>query len=132
MRGIHPPVLADRGLTDAARALALEAPLPVSVHSNLAGRLPAPVESAAYFTVSELLANVAKHAHATSASVRIRRGERLLTVTVADDGYGGADLSVGTGLRGLQRRLAAFDGTLAIDSPLGGPTAITLELPCAL
>jgi signal transduction histidine kinase len=131
VRGIHPPVLADRGLTDAVRALALEAPLPVSVHSDLTGRLPAPVESAAYFTVSELLTNVAKHAHATSASVRIRIGERLLTITVADDGYGGADLSVGTGLRGLQRRLAAFDGTLTIDSPLGGPTAITLELPCA-
>jgi signal transduction histidine kinase len=129
VRGIHPPVLADRGLTDAVRALALEAPLPVSVHSDLTGRLPAPVESAAYFTVSELLANVAKHARATSASVRIRIGERLLTVTVADDGYGGADPSVGTGLRGLQRRLSAFDGTLTIDSPLGGPTAITLELP---
>jgi signal transduction histidine kinase len=131
VRGIHPPVLADRGLTDAVRALALEAPLPVSVHSDLTGRLPAPVESAAYFTVSELLANVSKHARATSASVRIRIGERLLAVTVADDGSGGADLSAGTGLRGLQRRLAAFDGTLAIDSPLGGPTAITLELPCA-
>ena len=93
VRGIHPPVLADRGLTDAVRALALEAPLPASVHSDLTGRLPAPAESAAYFTVSELLANVAKHAHATSASVRIRTGERLLTITVADDGYGGADLS---------------------------------------
>jgi signal transduction histidine kinase len=132
VRGIHPPVLADRGLTDAVRALALEAPLPVSVRSDLAGRLPAPVESAAYFTVSELLANVAKHASATSASVRIRAGERLLAVTVADDGYGGADPSAGTGLRGIQRRLAAFDGTLAVDSPPGGPTAITLELPCAL
>jgi hypothetical protein len=99
--------------------------------SDLAGRLPAPVESAAYFTVSELLVNVAKHARATSASVRIRTGERLLTITVADDGYGGADPSDGTGLRGLQRRLAAFDGTLTIDSPPGGPTAITLELPCA-
>jgi signal transduction histidine kinase len=131
VRGIHPPVLADRGLTDAVRALALEAPLPVSVHSDLTGRLPAPAESAAYFTVSELLANVAKHANATSASVRIRTGDRLLAVTVADDGYGGADPSAGTGLRGLQRRLAAFDGTLTIDSPLGGPTAITLELPCA-
>ena len=131
VRGIHPPVLADRGLTDAVRALALEARLPVSVHSDLSGRLPAPVESAAYFTVSELLANVTKHAHANSASVRIRRGERLLAVTVADDGYGGAGLSAGTGLHGLQRRLAAFYGTLAIDSPLGGPTAITLELPCA-
>ena len=131
VRGIHPPVLADRGLTDAVRALALEARLPVSVHSDLAGRLPAPVESAAYFTVSELLANVAKHARATSASVRIRTGEQLLAVTVADDGYGGADPSAGTGLRGIQRRLAAFDGTLAVDSPPGGPTAITLELPCA-
>jgi signal transduction histidine kinase len=131
VRGIHPPVLADRGLTDAVRALALEAPQPVSVHSDLNSRLPAPVESAAYFTVSELLANVAKHARATSASVRIRTGERLLTITVADDGYGGAGLSAGTGLRGLQRRLAAFDGTLTIDSPPGGPTAITLELPCA-
>ncbi|HXT89084.1 MAG TPA: histidine kinase [Trebonia sp.] len=131
VRGIHPPVLADRGLTDAVRTLALEAPLPVSVHSDLTGRLPAPVESAAYFTVSELLANVAKHARATSATVRIRTGERLLAVTVADNGCGGADPSAGTGLRGLQRRLAAFDGTLTIDSPPGGPTAITLELPCA-
>jgi signal transduction histidine kinase len=132
VRGIHPPVLADRGLTDAVRALALEAPLPVSVHSDLTGRLPAPVESAAYFAVSELLANVAKHANAASASVRIRTGERLLAITVADDGYGGAGPSAGTGLRGLHRRLAAFDGTLTIDSPPGGPTAITLELPCAL
>jgi signal transduction histidine kinase len=131
VRGIHPPVLADRGLTDALRTLALEAPLPVSVHSDLTGRLPAPVESAAYFTVSELLANIAKHANATSASVRIHIAEQLLAVTVADDGYGGADPSAGTGLRGIQRRLATFDGTLAIDSPPGGPTAITLELPCA-
>lgn len=131
VRGIHPPVLADRGLADAVRALALEAPLPVSVHSDLTGRLPAPVESAAYFAVSELLANVAKHANAASAEVRIRTGERLLAITVADDGHGGAAPSADTGLRGLQRRLAAFDGTLAIDSPPGGPTAITMELPCA-
>jgi signal transduction histidine kinase len=132
VRGIHPPVLADRGLPDAVRALALDTPQAVRVHSDLAGRLPAPVESAVYFAVSELLVNVAKHADARQARVDIRHDDGTLVITVADDGHGGADPDAGTGLRGVSRRLAAFDGELTIDSPPGGPTRISLELPCAL
>ena len=132
VRGVHPPVLADRGLAAAVRALALDSPQPISVRGELTGRLPAPVESAVYFAVSELLANVAKHAEARNVSVEMRHDDGMLTITVADDGLGGADPVAGTGLRGVERRLAAFDGGLTIASPLGGPTAITMELPCAL
>jgi signal transduction histidine kinase len=131
VRGIHPPVLADRGLADAVRALALDTRLPIIVTSDITGRLQAPVESAAYFSVSELLANVVKHADARQARVDMRHDGDMLTITVADDGHGGADPDAGTGLRGVGRRLAAFDGELAIDSPLGGPTILTMELPCA-
>jgi signal transduction histidine kinase len=132
VRGIHPPVLADRGLVDAIRALALDSPLRVRVAGELPGRAPAPVESAAYFAVSELLANVAKHAGAPGAEVDLRYSGGALRIGVADDGAGGADPARGTGLRGIERRLAAFDGVLAISSPAGGPTVITMELPCAL
>jgi len=132
VRGVHPPVLADRGLADAVRALALDSPQPVSVRGDLTGRLPEPVESAVYFAVSELLANVAKHAEARHVSIDMGHDDDMLTITVADDGLGGADPAAGTGLRGVERRLAAFDGGLTIASPLGGPTAITMELPCAL
>jgi signal transduction histidine kinase len=143
VRGIHPPVLADRGLADAVRALVLDSPLQVSVRSDLSGpggpsgssglawRLPPPVESAAYFAVSELLANVAKHAGARQAWIEMEHDGTMLTVTVSDDGHGGADPAAGTGLRGIQRRLAAFDGDVTITSPPGGPTAVILELPCA-
>ena len=132
VRGIHPPVLADRGLGDAVHALALDSPLRARLASDLPGRLPAPVESAAYFAVSELLANVSKHAGATQAWIDIRYGDGLLRVGVSDDGRGGADPSRGTGLRGIERRVAAFDGVLALSSPPGGPPAVTLEIPCAL
>jgi signal transduction histidine kinase len=132
VRGIHPPVLADRGLVDAIRALALDSPLRVRVTGELPRRAPAPVESAAYFAVSELLANVAKHAGASGAEVDLRHWEGALRISVADDGAGGADPARGTGLRGIERRLAAFDGVLAVSSPAGGPTVITMELPCAL
>jgi signal transduction histidine kinase len=132
VRGIHPPVLADRGLVDAIRALALDSPLRVRVTGELPGRAPAPVESAAYFAVSELLANVAKHAGAPGAEVDLRHALGALRISVADNGAGGADPARGTGLRGIERRLAAFDGVLAVSSPAGGPTAITMELPCAL
>jgi signal transduction histidine kinase len=132
VRGIHPPVLADRGLVDAIRALALDSPLRVRVVGELPGRAPAPVESAAYFAVSELLANVAKHASASGAEVDLRYERDALRISVADDGAGGADPARGTGLRGIGRRLAAFDGVLAVSSPAGGPTVITMELPCAL
>ena len=132
VRGIHPPVLADRGLADAIRALALDASARISLASDLNGRLPAPVESAAYFAVCELLANVSKHAEARQTWVDIRHTDGMLRIGVTDNGHGGAAPTRGTGLRGIERRLAAFDGVLAISSPPGGPTAVTMEVPCAL
>jgi len=132
VRGIHPPVLADRGLADALQALALDSPMRIHLASDLEGRPPAPVESAAYFAVSELLANVSKHAAARQTWVDIRHTDGMLRIGVTDDGHGGADPARGTGLRGIERRLAAFDGVLAISSPPGGPTAVTMEIPCAL
>ena len=135
VRGIHPPVLADRGLADAIRALALDSPLRADLASDLDGRPPAPVESAAYFAVSELLANVSKHAGARQTWIDIRYTGGMLRIGVTDDGHGGAvprDPACGTGLRGIERRLAAFDGVLAISSPPGGPTSVTMEIPCAL
>ncbi len=132
VRGIHPPVLADRGLADAIRALALDAPVRIHLVGELAGRPPAPVESAAYFAVSELLANVSKHAEARQTWVDIRHTDGMLRFGVTDNGHGGADPARGTGLRGIERRLAAFDGVLAVSSPPGGPTAVTMEIPCAL
>jgi signal transduction histidine kinase len=135
IRGIHPPVLADRGLADAIRALALDTPARIHLASDLNGRPPAPVESAAYFAVSELLANVSKHAEARQTWIDIRHADEMLRIGVTDNGHGGAvpkDPSRGSGLRGIERRLAAFDGVLAISSPPGGPTAVTMEIPCAL
>jgi signal transduction histidine kinase len=132
VRGIHPPVLADRGLADAIRALALDTPVSTQLRSDLVGRPLAPVESAAYFAVSELLANAAKHAAARQVWIDIRHEQGMLKIGVTDDGHGGADPAAGTGLRGIERRLAAFDGVVAISSPPGGPTAVTMEIPCAL
>jgi signal transduction histidine kinase len=132
VRGIHPPVLADRGLAEAVRALALSLPVRVHVSSELAGRPPAPVESAAYFAVSELLANVSKHAHASQAWVDLRHQDGMLRIGVGDDGIGGANPADGSGLAGIERRLAAFDGVLALSSPPGGPTVVNVEIPCAL
>jgi len=132
VRGIHPPVLADRGLADAIQALTLDTPLRIHLASDLYGRAPAWVESAAYFAVSELLANVSKHAEARETWIDIRHADGMLRIGVTDNGHGGADPARGTGLRGIERRLAAFDGILAISSPLGGPTAVTLEIPCEL
>jgi signal transduction histidine kinase len=130
--GVHPPVLADRGLVDAIRALALDSVPRVEVTADPIGRAPAPVESAAYFAVSELLANVTKHAEARQAWVEIRYRPGMLAVCVTDDGRGGADPARGTGVRGIERRLAAFDGVLALSSPPGGPTVVQLEIPCEL
>jgi signal transduction histidine kinase len=132
VRGIHPPVLADRGLADAIQALTLDTPLRIHLASDLDGRPPAPVESAAYFAVSELLANVAKHAEARETWIDIRYTDGMLRIGVTDNGRGGADPARGSGLRGIERRLASFDGILAISSPPGGPTAVTMEIPCAL
>ncbi|CAM3425597.1 sensor histidine kinase [Nocardioides dubius] len=132
VRGIHPPVLADRGLGGAVQALALDLDVPTSVLVDLPGRPPSPVESAVYFAISEALANVVKHAGATRATVELSHDGERLRARVTDNGTGGADPRRGTGLAGLQRRLAAFDGKMVVDSPLGGPTTIELELPCAL
>ncbi|MDL4777759.1 MULTISPECIES: sensor histidine kinase [Thermomonosporaceae] len=132
VRGIHPPVLAERGLDGAVQALALSLPLPIDVRTDVRGRADAPVESAAYFAVAEILANVVKHSGAARAWIQMEHtGDRLVTI-VGDDGTGGADPRNGSGLRGIERRLAAFDGTMAVTSPLGGPTVVTMELPCAL
>ncbi|MFJ5923052.1 histidine kinase [Kitasatospora sp. NPDC092948] len=131
VHGILPPVLADRGLTDAVRSLALDAFLDVEVDADLPGRLPAAVEGAAYFAVAELLANAGKHSGGSTVRIRLRCADGLLRATVTDDGRGGADPARGSGLAGVRRRLAAFDGTLALVSPPGGPTTATLELPCA-
>jgi signal transduction histidine kinase len=131
VRGIHPPVLADRGLVGAVQALALANPLPVEVEADVPERLPAPVESAAYFAVAEALTNVIKHSGAHRARVSLRHDGALLRMTVEDDGRGGAVAAAGSGLRGIERRLGAFDGRLDVTSPPGGPTVVTMELPCA-
>jgi len=131
VRGIHPPVLADRGLDGAVRALALTVPLPVEVSTDLAGvRLPAPLEAATYFAVAEALANVVKHSEASSAWIDLRLADGALRIVVTDDGHGGADPARGSGLAGIERRLAAFDGVVAVVSPPGGPTVVSLEVPC--
>jgi signal transduction histidine kinase len=132
VRGIHPPVLADRGVSGAVEALALDMAIPVTVEHSLDGRPPAPVESAVYFAVAECLANVGKHSGAEHAWVELRHDGATLTAVVGDDGHGGADPETGTGMRGVMRRLSAFDGTMRVSSPDRGPTLITLEVPCAL
>ncbi|MEJ3749331.1 sensor domain-containing protein [Actinomycetes bacterium KLBMP 9797] len=130
VRGIHPPMLADRGLPGAVQALALASSIPVELDVRLDRRLSAPVESAAYFVLAEALANAIKHSRAGQVWLSVEdRGARL-ALRVRDDGRGGADPARGTGLRGIERRLAAFDGTVRVDSPAGGPTVIEMELPC--
>jgi signal transduction histidine kinase len=129
-RGIHPAVLTERGLEPAVHVLADRVPVPVRIEAELGERLSAPVEIAAYFVVSEALANVAKYAQANTATVAIRRVEQGVTIDVSDDGIGGADATEGSGLRGLEDRVAALDGTLWIDSPPGGGTRVHVELPC--
>jgi len=132
VRGIHPPVLADRGLLGAVQALALDMAIPVEVTAKLDGRPPAPVESAVYFAVAECLANTGKHAAAEHAWVALEHGDGVLTAVVGDDGRGGADPGAGTGMRGVMRRLSAFDGSMSVSSPHRGPTLVTLEVPCVL
>jgi signal transduction histidine kinase len=129
-RGIHPPVLADRGLDAALSALAARAPVPVTVTVEMPVRPSQTVEAIAYFVVAEALTNVAKHADAHRASVHVRRVGDTLRVIVADDGRGGADTAGGSGLRGLADRVSGIDGRLDVASPPGGPTTLTVELPC--
>ncbi|EWM13429.1 two-component system sensor kinase [Kutzneria sp. 744] len=132
VHGIHPPVLAERGLADAVRVVALDCPLDVEVAADMAGRLDPPVESAAYFAVRELLTNAAKHSGASRIRVAVHHADDLLTISVHDDGHGGADPAGGTGLLGVRRRLGTFDGVLDVRSPAGGPTTLTMEIPCVL
>jgi signal transduction histidine kinase len=132
VRGIHPPVLADRGLDGALGALALDLTIPVEVTGTLPGRPPEPVESAVYFAVAECLANVVKHSGAQHAWINLSHDDEVLRAVVGDDGRGGAAPESGTGMLGVMRRLAAFDGTMRLSSPVGGPTVVTLEVPCAL
>jgi signal transduction histidine kinase len=130
-RGIHPAVLSARGLDTALEALARRAPVPVELQALPRERLPEAVELAAYFVVAEALTNVAKYAAATHATVDVRRLNGRLVVSVSDDGVGGADPDVGTGLRGLADRLAVIEGRLEIDSQPGKGTTITAKIPCA-
>ncbi|MFD5034367.1 sensor histidine kinase [Streptomyces sp. NPDC058405] len=132
VRGIHPPVLAERGLGDAVKALALRLPVETEVGVELPGRAGAPVESAAYFAISEALANAVKHAAADRIWVDLSYAEGMLRVAVTDNGGGGAAIGTGSGLSGLERRLGTFDGILAVSSPAGGPTMVTMEIPCEL
>ncbi|MFE6200219.1 sensor histidine kinase [Streptomyces sp. NPDC057838] len=128
-RGIHPAVLTDRGLDAALSSVASRCTVPVQVEVDLAER-PAPaIEGIAYFTVSELLQNISKHSRATWAGVEVWRTENRLMLQVVDNGEGGAEISQGSGLAGLAERLDAVDGILVIDSPAGGPTRVTAELP---
>ncbi len=132
VRGIHPPALAERGLEGAVRALALSLPVRTEVTAQLSGRLDTPLESAVYFAIAEALANMSRHSRARSAWVTIRHADGKLVAQVGDDGVGGADEARGTGLHGIERRLSAFDGSMTLSSPSGGPTVLTMELPCAL
>jgi signal transduction histidine kinase len=129
VRGIHPSVLTDRGLDAAVSGLAERCPVPVDVAVALDERPPDAVETAAYYVVAEALTNVAKHAGAAGAAVDIRRAGHELLIEVRDDGHGGAQRTPGSGLEGLAQRVEALDGSLTIDSPPGGPTAIRAELP---
>jgi signal transduction histidine kinase len=127
-RGIHPAILSDRGLEAAVESLAQRAPLPVEIDASVDGRLPDPVEAAAYFVVSEALTNVVRHSGAEQAEVGIRRDDGRLVVEVADDGSGGAD-PAGSGLRGLADRVGALDGRLWVDDPAGGGTIVRADIP---
>ncbi|MGW4161430.1 sensor histidine kinase [Streptomyces sp. NPDC004788] len=130
IRTIYPPVLADQGLAGALGTLATRTGVPTRIDVGELGEVPAAVEAVAYFAVTEALANIARHSRATRAAVRVTRDGPELSAEITDDGAGGADASRGSGLDGIRRRAAALDGTLKIISPPGGPTTVTVELPC--
>ena len=129
-RGIHPAVLEDRGLDAALSGLAGRSPVPVTVEVDVGARPSRTIEAIAYFVVAEALTNVAKHARASRASVVVRRLDGRLRIVVTDDGSGGADPAQGSGLAGLADRVSGVDGRLSVHSPAGGPTVLTVELPC--
>ena len=130
IRGIHPQVLTDLGLTEAVRELAERSSVPVEVRLDLPGRLPPEIESTAYFVVSEALTNAVRHAEASQIRISGTLAEQRLALTIVDDGKGGAEPSLGTGLRGLADRVAVVAGALDIRSPQGGPTTVRIDLPC--
>jgi len=130
VRGVHPPVLSDRGLDAALSGLAALSPVPVTVSVDLPARPPAAVEAIAYFVVAEGLTNIAKHSHASHAQVVVVRSGDVLSLEITDDGVGGAD-PAGQGLSGLAARVAGVDGRLRVTSPPGGPTTLEVTLPCA-
>ena len=131
IRGLHPAVLEDRGLDAALSGVAARMPVPVRLTVDLSRRPPPVIEAVAYFVVSEALTNVAKHAQASQAEVFVQRSGDRLHVIVSDDGVGGADPARGTGLAGLAKRALSVDGTFEIASPAGGPTLLSVDLPCA-
>jgi signal transduction histidine kinase len=130
VRGIYPSILTDRGLKAAVESVAERSSIPIGVDIELPGRPPEAIESAAYFSIAEALANVAKHSGASRARVYVRQLGRLLVVEVRDNGVGGVDPAKGSGLRGLADRVAAHDGAVRLSSPAGGPTIIRVEIPC--
>jgi signal transduction histidine kinase len=131
VRGIHPSVLSDRGLDAALSGLAERATIPVEIRGGVDERLPPAVETAAYYVVAESLTNVGRHSGASQAYVDVQRVDGRLVLAIGDDGHGGAARRPGSGLEGLAQRVEALDGTLAVDSPAGGPTTIVASLPCA-
>ncbi|MEI8411484.1 MULTISPECIES: sensor histidine kinase [unclassified Kribbella] len=130
VRGINPPVLNERGLVDAVRALAMDVPLETAVNAEVELSLDPPIESALYFGIAELLTNAIKHAHASRAQIAIARDDTAIVVEVEDNGRGGAEVNAAGGLSGLRRRLAVFDGTLDVTSPADGPTRARMTVPC--
>jgi signal transduction histidine kinase len=131
IRGLHPPVLEDRGLDAALSGVAARMPIPVRLTVDVPRRPPPTIEAVAYFVVSEGLTNITKHAQATQAEVFLQRAGDRLHIIVSDDGVGGAALGGGSGLAGLAKRAESVDGTFEIASPPGGPTLLTVDLPCA-
>lgn len=132
IRGVHPQVLTDHGLAAAVAEIAERVPVPVAVSIDLPHRLPALVESTAYFTVTEALANAAKHSGATEIAIAGSMAGDRLVLLITDDGRGGADPAAGTGLTGLADRLAILRGRLSVSSPAGGPTQLRVEVPCSV
>jgi signal transduction histidine kinase len=131
VRGLHPAVLEDRGLDAALSGVAARVPIPVRLTVDMPRRPSPAIEAVAYFVVSEGLNNITKHAQATQAEVVVQRAGNRLHIIITDDGNGGADPARGTGLAGLAKRAESVDGTFEISSPEGGPTMLTVDLPCA-
>jgi signal transduction histidine kinase len=129
-RGIHPAILTEEGLPAAVESLADRSAVPVRFAADFETRLPVAVEAAAYFVVSESLANVVKYARATAARVKLSRSDGTLRVEVLDDGIGGADPGRGSGLRGLEDRVCALRGSFCVETPPGGGTRVFAEIPC--